>query len=160
VLDLQPRVHLEERCLLPQRVVDELDGARAAVTDRRAQGPRRALQLLPQRVGQVGRRRLLQHLLVPPLQRAVPVAQANHAAGPVAEHLDLDVPGALDVPLGEHARDPEARRGQPGDPVVAGEQLVAVAADGHADAAAPAGGLEHQGVADPVGGGERGRGVG
>ena len=104
VLDLQPGVHLHEEALSPSPRVardDELDGARAGV----AAGPggragggahRRALPGRQQR-----RRRLLDDLLVPALQRALALAEVDHAAVLVGQHLDLDVPGSRDQALDE-----------------------------------------------------------
>ena len=53
---------------------------------------------------QVGRRRLLDHLLVAPLQRAVALAEREHAARAVAEDLHLDVAGAHDEASRDRAR--------------------------------------------------------
>ena len=82
---------------------DELDSAGADVADRlcgldrgfthgRAQGRRHA-----------GRRRLLDHLLVPALQRAVALIEMDGAAMRVGEHLDLDVAGARNEFLDQDA---------------------------------------------------------
>jgi hypothetical protein len=46
---------------------------------------------------------------VPPLQRALPLAEVNHVTEGVREHLDLNVPGAGHVPLDEQC--PVAERG-------------------------------------------------
>jgi hypothetical protein len=48
------------------------------------------------------RRRLLEHLLVAALDRAVAVEQVHDVALAVAEHLDLDVPRLLEVLLQVH----------------------------------------------------------
>src|SRR3972149_26294 len=48
---------------------------------------------------QPGGRRLLDDLLVAPLDRAVAVAQVNDGALVVAEHLDLNVAGNLPCPF-------------------------------------------------------------
>ena len=45
------------------------------------------------------RRRLLDELLVPPLQRAVPLPDRDHPTGDVAQQLDLDVPRRADLAL-------------------------------------------------------------
>ena len=50
------------------------------------------------------RRRLLDDLLVPALDRALPLAQRHDVAVRVGQDLDLDVAGALDVPLAEDRR--------------------------------------------------------
>ena len=46
-----------------------------------------------------GRGRLLEELLVPPLNRAVALAEMNDVAVGVGEHLHLDVPRIFQVPL-------------------------------------------------------------
>ena len=51
--------------------------------------------------GEVGRRRLLDHLLVAALDRAVALAEHQDVAVPVADDLHLDVAAALDVRLDE-----------------------------------------------------------
>ena len=111
VLDLQPRVHLEEE--VRGRVVgvgDELDRARAVVA--RGLGQRDGLraQRRAQRVRDDRRRRLLEHLLVAALQRAFALAEREHGAVRVADHLDLDVPRARQEALDEHAVVAEAGR--------------------------------------------------
>ena len=110
------------------------------------------MQFVPELRGQVRGGRLLEHFLVAALQRAVAVAQADHAALAVAEDLHFHVPGVFDVALGEHAGGAEARAGEPRHPVRSSGELVLAAAHGHADAAATAGGLEHQREADVPGG--------
>jgi copper oxidase (laccase) domain-containing protein len=49
-------------------------------------------------------RRLLHHLLVPPLDRAVALEQVHHVAVLVAQHLDLDVARPHDGLLQVHRR--------------------------------------------------------
>ena len=117
VLHLQSGVHLQERRLLPDRVVHELDGPGRPVGDRRGQIPRRLVQLATQRRRQRGGRRLLDDLLVAALKRAVPVAEHHDLPGPVAEDLDLHVPGRPDQPLQEDAagrRSWQRRAARPG----------------------------------------------
>src|SRR5215831_1907411 len=72
---------------------EELHRAQAPVAE---PGPERdggIVDRRPQAVGQQRRRCLLDHLLVPPLDRAVPVGQVDDPFA-VAEELDLDVPGS------------------------------------------------------------------
>ena len=97
VLDLQARVHLEEVELL-----------RCAASRRtRPCRPRRSAPRWPRRTAasssawrtsarRPGAGRLLDHLLVAPLGRAVALAEREDAALPVAEDLHLDVARALD----------------------------------------------------------------
>jgi hypothetical protein len=53
----------------------------------------------PFRIGQARRRRLLDELLVPALDRAIPFAERDDPSRPVTEELDLDVPGGYDLSL-------------------------------------------------------------
>ena len=89
MLDLQPGVHLDEIELAV--LVQELDGAGAAIADLR-QRVGDDFADLRARLGVQGRRgRFLQHLLVAALQRAVALAQMHHIAVAVAQHLHLDM---------------------------------------------------------------------
>ena len=47
------------------------------------------------------RRGLLDHLLMPALQAALPLPEVHHVAVRVGQHLHLDVPGAQHKPLQE-----------------------------------------------------------
>ena len=76
---------------VPSGSEQELERAGVLVADRAARALGRRLHLLA-RVGIERRRgRLLDELLVPPLDRAFALAEREHAAVLVAEHLDLDV---------------------------------------------------------------------
>ena len=101
MLDLEPRVHLEE-VEAHVGAEDELDRAGRIVADGLGQrdglGPHRGAERRVHR----RRRRLLDDLLVPPLHRAFALAEVDDVAVLVAEHLDLDVPRALDEALDEH----------------------------------------------------------
>ena len=149
MLDLQPRVHLheEEAAVL---VGDELDRARADVADRARGRDRGLAHLAAARLGHAGRRRLLQHLLVTPLHRAVALEQVHAVAVGVGEHLDLDVARARDVFLDQHLVVAEARRRFA---LARRERLRELARrvdDAHALAAAARGGLEQHRIADAV----------
>ncbi len=98
MLDLEPRVDLQE-VRAPVRREQELDRRGPGVAGRHQQPPRGRLQLRLQRGVDVERRRLLEHLLVASLQRAVAQPERGRAALPVAEGLHLHVPGALQVAL-------------------------------------------------------------
>ena len=101
MLDLQPGVHLHE--VEGVALGDELDRARALVADR-AGGVAGGLAHGGAALGRhAGRRRLLHHLLVPALDRAVALEQVDDVAVPVGEHLDLDVPRPGQVALDQHA---------------------------------------------------------
>jgi len=93
---LQPRVHFHEveRAIL---LHDELDRARTHVADCLSGRHRSLAHRAPADSVHPGRRRFLEHLLVPPLHRTVAFEQVHGAAVRVGEHLDLDVPRRLQV---------------------------------------------------------------
>ena len=102
VLDLQPGVHLEEVEALV--LADhELHRAGALVVHRPGERHRLLAHRLARRVADEGRRRLLDHLLVAALDRALALVQVDDVAVRVAEHLDLDVARLLDELLDEDA---------------------------------------------------------
>ena len=119
VLDLEPRVHLEEEDLAAV-VEEELAGAGALVADRRREREGGLGQAAADRGPDGRRRRLLEHLLVAPLDRAVALAEMDAAPVAVEEDLDLDVARALDEPLedqplvAERARAPRGGRRRAG----------------------------------------------
>src|SRR5262245_26472705 len=78
VLDLDAAVQLEEEELTS--VEDELDGPGAPVADRTPERDRGLVQRSPQRGGQGGRRRFLEHLLVSALDGAVALADRDDRA--------------------------------------------------------------------------------
>ena len=108
MLDLDAGVHLDE-VRLPGRVDEELERADAAVAealrgiDGVALDP--AAELLVDRDG----RRLFDHLLVAPLDRALALAAADRLAAVVDQDLCLDVPDALEVAFEVEAVVTEAR---------------------------------------------------
>ena len=103
VLDLDAGVGLDEAEPLGRtlgvEVDQQLDRAHPAVAQGLAEPHRGRRHLLPQLVGQVGRRRDLDQLLAPPLEAALPRVEVDHGARAVAHELDLDVPGPGDEAL-------------------------------------------------------------
>ena len=160
MLDLQPRVHLEERKILARRVVDELDRAGRFVGDALAQADGGGVQPRADRIRQVRRWRFLQNLLVAPLQRAVALAERHHLATAIAEHLHLDVARGRDETLEIDTRITEARLRRALHGGVSFAQSRGVGAEHHADTAAAGGRLQHDGIADALRRGERGLDVG
>ena len=75
----------------------------AAVADRRGSVGGDLADPLPHLGVDVRPRRLLDHLLVAPLDRAVALAEVDHVAVGVGQHLDLDVARVLQIPLHVHA---------------------------------------------------------
>jgi hypothetical protein len=87
MLDLHARVHFDEVELVV--LVEELEGAGAAVADLAAGARRSARRSVAQLSGiDAGRGRFLDDLLVAALHRAVAVAQVDHVAVGVGQHLE------------------------------------------------------------------------
>ena len=83
-----------------QRVVfvhEELDGPGVDVADPAHRRLQQIAHLGAQFRGHLHRWRFLNQLLMPPLNAAFALAQAHHVAEGVGQHLELDVPRALDV---------------------------------------------------------------
>ena len=158
VLDLQPGVDLEEadRAVLPD---EELAGTRAGVA-RPPQdvlgGPVEGLGL---RHGQERRRRLLDQLLVPALQRAVPGRDHHHVPVGIGQALRLHVPRPVQVPLHEALAPAERRGGLPHRRLVQVRDLLV--APGHLEPAPAAAerGLDRHRVAVLTGEGQHLPGV-
>src|SRR2546428_1594031 len=111
MLDLEPRVHLEE-VELAAHVDEELHGARVHVAGRAGHPTRRLTEALAQRRVHEGRRRFLDELLVAALDRALALAEVDHITVAIREHLNLDVAGGpAPPPRGE--RSAAASRGTP-----------------------------------------------
>ena len=99
VLHLQPRVHLQEEELTP--VDQELDRPHALVPHRLCGHDGGLPHAGPGPPVHQDGRRLLNHLLVAPLHRALPVEQVQHRPLRVPDDLDLHVTGRGQVPLEE-----------------------------------------------------------
>ena len=146
VLDLQARVHLEEEVLLADE--QPLDGAGAAVADcaRGLHGDRADALAQLRRDARPGR--LLDELLVPPLDRAVALAEVDDVAVRVGEDLHLDVPRILEVALDVDVGVREEALALARRLLERGRAFLLCARHVKALAAAPAGGLERHRVAD------------
>src|SRR4029077_16769158 len=92
VLDLEERVHVEEIETMSISIDAQLDGARRPVIDRLHESHGSACQFRADLGPQIRRGRLLQHLLIPALERTIPFGERHDLAAPIAEHLDFDVP--------------------------------------------------------------------
>ena len=108
VLDLNPGIQLEEEEVAA--LEHELGRARADVADRAREALGGVAEARAQLCVDRGRRRLLEHLLVPPLDRAFPLAQRDDVAVPVGKQLDLDVARTFEIALEVDAVVPEADR--------------------------------------------------
>ena len=95
MFDLQARIHLDE--IEGAILVQELDGSDTGVAELR-HGLGDALADRGALGGVEGRRgRLLPHLLVSTLQRAIAFAEVNGLAAAVAQHLNLDVARLFEI---------------------------------------------------------------
>ncbi len=108
MLDLQPRVHLQE---IEAAVLagDELDGAGAIVADRLGERDRLLAHCCARLGIEQRARRLLDDLLVAALDRAFALAEIDDVAVLVAQNLDFDVARIGDEFLDEDAIIAEAR---------------------------------------------------
>ena len=149
VLDLQPGVHLQEG-RSPVQGQHELDGPGAGVADGLRRRDRRVAQAGAQGGVDGGGGRLLQHLLMAALHRAVPLEQRD--AGPVlvGHDLHLDVPGPLDVALEEHRPVAERRGGLPVGTLDGLREIGCGSDDPHPAPAATRAGLDQDRVADAL----------
>ena len=106
MLDLEPRVHLEEievaGLKAARRIGDEFDRACADITRgqrRLGRGFRHGGARL---LRQSGRRAFLDHLLMPALRRAVALVEVDASPMRVGEHLQFDVARRGDVFFDQH----------------------------------------------------------
>ena len=150
VLDLQPRVHLHEPEVTGV-VQQEFDRARAHVPDFERDRDRNRAHAPAQR-GRDGRRgRFLDELLVPPLHRAVALAEVDHLAVRVGEDLDLDVARAQQGTFDQQARIAERSLCFAGCGGERGIEGAVVEHQAHAAPAAAGAGLDHQRKAEAQG---------
>src|SRR6266536_3581209 len=156
VLHLDPPVQLEE--VEVAAVDQELDRAEAPIADLVRERDRRAAHSLAHLDVDRGRRRLLHHLLMPPLDRAIALAERVDVPVLVREQLDLHMSRTLEVALEEDGLVSECGLGlaaRRGDGV---GELRGLANASHPPAATACGRLDHQRKPDLVGlaGGEHG----
>ena len=153
VLDLDARIDFDEVELVGVGIDQELDRAGVLVVhraaDRRAPHRRSASR---RSAIEIGRRRDLDHLLMPPLHRAIALEQVHQVAVLVAQQLHFDVPGALDELFDEDvaaAEGGQATRAAPASELAASS--LGFVDHAHAAAAAPLGRLEHHRIAELLG---------
>ncbi len=146
MLDLQAGIHLDEEHVLT--VGYELNGAGANIVDGSRGLARRGADSLALRVIQRRRRRLLDHLLMAPLQGALALEQRQQIAMAVADHLNFDVAGVIDVFFDQHLVVAEGRQGLALGADDGRRQLVGGAHDAHAAAAAARRCLDQHRIAD------------
>ncbi len=160
VLDLDARVHLDEEPLVLVEVVKEFDGAGVVVTNLAGDAGRRLAEFLDDALRQAEAGRDFHDLLVAALDGAIALMQMNHIAVPVAQDLDFNVLGALNVFLQEHGRVAERAFRFRLRFVQQAFQITRLVNDAHAAAAAAKGGFDDQRVADFLGRLQRGCPVG
>ena len=147
VLHLQARVHLE-KVEVARRVDEKLDGAGAHVADGLAGGDGGGAHLTPELVVDGWRRRLFDDLLEAPLDRALAFEAVQQLAPGVAEDLDFDVAGSVEVALEQQRVVAEGRGGLAAR---GGEGLGEARLGGdhpHALSTAARAGLDEDGVSD------------
>jgi len=146
VLHLDARVDLDE--VVPAIGLDkELDRARVEVLGALDQPERVVLHALAQLGREVPRGRDLDHLLVAALDGAVTLPQVHRIALAVADDLDLNVARPVDEALDEDGAVAEGRLGLGGRRLEEGHEVLHLAHDAHALAAAAHGGLHDDGQA-------------
>ena len=150
VLHLQPGVYLQEIELPGVGIEDEFHCAGGTVVHRASQARRRRMQRSARGISQSRCRRLLDHLLVAPLDRAVSLAERDDRAISVAEDLHFDMPRVRQVLLEEHAGIAKVVRCQAPHGIECPLQIGRCMTLLHADAAAACSALEHHRVADPL----------
>jgi hypothetical protein len=148
MLDLKPGVDLEEGEGLVVGLVEELHGPGVAIAGRTGQVDCRSPQLVLLPGAEGGRARLLDHLLVAALDRAVPYARCPDRAVVVGDDLDLDVPRAAEQALDEDRRIGEGANGLGLRALERRRELGLGSRHADATAAAPGGSLDHDRIAD------------
>ena len=149
VLDLDARVHLHEE-VVAVRCQETLDRAGGAVAGGAGGIDGDLADSRPERVVDGGRRRLLDELLMAPLDGAVPFPEVDDVAVRVREHLDLDVARILDVPLDVDGGVGEVPLPLAGRGVERALGLVGGPHDLHSLPATPGRGLDDHRIADLV----------
>ncbi len=151
VLDLDPRVHLDED-VVALGVEQELHGAGVAVADLLGEPHRVGAHPLAELGVEVGRRRDLDHLLVTSLHRAVALEEVDHVALAVGEDLHLDVPRVDHGLLDEHRRVAERALGLAHAGVDRVLEVLLLVDLAHAAAATAGDGLHEERVGQLLGG--------
>ena len=147
VLDLDAGIDLNEVGLHVGSIDQELDRTSVLVVGTGGQIAGILVQLLAQVIGQGPAGGHLNDLLMTSLDGAIAFVQMDDIAGAVAEDLDLNVTGTLDELLHEDGTVAEAGQRLAGRRLEQGLDVLHVADDAHALAAAAHGGLDDDGQA-------------
>ena len=148
VLDLDARIHLDEKPLVTIVVVEEFHRARVVVAYATGDFDRRRAKVGPDPVRQIDRRGHLDHLLVTTLHRAVAFVQVKNAAVRIAENLHFDVLGPGDVFFEKDGRIAESAAGLVAGLVEKRREIAFLAHHAHAAAAAAESRFDDQREAD------------
>ena len=108
VLDLNPRIDLDEIELARVGIDQEFDRSRVLVTEFPADGERRRAQLVAKFRLEGGSRRDFDDLLMASLDRAVSLIEMDEVAVQVAQKLNLDMAGPRDVLFEKNVRGAES----------------------------------------------------
>ena len=150
VLDLNPRVHLQE-VVLSVRGEHELDRASVDVSDVLGDLLGILVHRQPCLLLDSDARGDFDDLLVPPLHRAVPLVQVHGVAVRVRQDLNLDVAWVLNVLFQEHPAVAKGLQRLVARPLVRRLELGLGPDDPEAPAPAPHGRLDHDGKPDVLG---------
>ena len=156
VLDLDPRVHLDERVPAGRRIEQELDRARVDVADVAGELDGIGADAVTQLRREVRRRRDLDHLLMAALQRAVALEEVHDVAGGIGQQLDLDVARAHERLLEVDGAVAERRRRFAARLLQRGGEARRVGHEPHAAATAAVRRLDEEREADLLRRGHRG----
>ena len=107
------------------------------------------------RITQADGRRLLQELLMPPLDGTLSLTERQRRAVPIGEHLHLDVTRVRKVALEIDIRAGKGCLGRPTAGLKGPRELLGPLGDPHSDSAPTSGGFDQHGVPDPRGLGDR-----
>ena len=146
VLHLNPGVHLNE-VVVAVPVHQELHRARVDIAHVAGHLHRVGVEPVPDLLGHAPGGGVLHHLLVPPLEGAVPLPQVHHVAVLVAQNLHFDVLGLHQILLNKDVLAAKGLFGLAAHQLKGGGHLLRGVAPAHAPAAAAGGGLEDDGEA-------------
>jgi hypothetical protein len=150
VLDLEAGVDLEE----PEPAVaieEELDGCGVDEPGDRRRPGGGGVQRAPLIGGEAGRRRLLDELLMAPLERTVALAERHDPAVGITDQLNLDMAGRPNLALDVDRAVAEHRAGLGGSGGQRGGQVIRCQHPSHPTAAASRRGLDEQRKPDALG---------
>ncbi|KAG7132255.1 hypothetical protein HYQ46_009531 [Verticillium longisporum] len=154
VLNLQSSIDLKEVELFRVNIVNIFDRADVAVLHRRGEALGCFSHPIPDSQRHKDGGAFLNDLLIPSLQRTIPLAGGRDVSLAVAKHLNLYVPGILDEMLNKHASVAKVRLGESLHAMIRLGQTLCVIAPTKPNAATAGRALEHYGVFDALSFGE------